>query len=229
MPRRVYLTLLGIVFLCQGVATAETPAEFVVIVNEENPVKTMSYTEVADAFLTKSARWPDKEELRPVNLGADSPLRAEFSRVILGKTVAAVETFVNRQLFSGRAKPPLVVESEVEVLDFVRENRGAIGYISTSVELSGVRSLSLMVPPRKISTVPPRVPPAARIAGAQGTVILDVVVDVNGEVTQVDEVKGLGHGLTRAAVAAVRKWKFEPARIAGQATEATVRVSVRFN
>jgi len=226
--RRAVLIFVAAVLFLNSPLSAGTDT-FVVIVNEDNPVKTMSYTEVSDAFLTRSSQWPDHQGMLPVNLPADSPVRVEFSRVVLGKTVAAVETFVNRRLFSGQAKPPLVVKTEAEVLDFVRKNRGAIGYVSPSSTLSGVHAISLMIPPKRISFVAPRVPPTARHSSVQGTVILDVLVDVDGNVTQVDEVKGLGHGLTRAAVAAVKKWKFEPARIAGQPTEARVRVSVRFN
>jgi len=226
MKRAVFV----VVALLFGQTVSAGAAEaFVVIVNEANPVKTMSYTELADAFLTRSTEWPDHQGLFPVNLPVDSPVREEFSRTVLGKTVSAVETFVNRRLFSGQAKPPLLVKTEAEVLDFVRKTRGAIGYVSPSATLSGVRAISLMVPPKRISFVAPRIPPSARHSSVQGTVVLDVLVDVSGKVTQVDEVKGLGHGLTRAAIAAVKKWKFEPARIAGQPTEARVRVSVRFN
>jgi len=229
MARKVILSLVGFLFLGFGAAIAQEQSDFVVIVNPENPVKTMSYTEVADAFLTKNTSWPDHEEFLPVNLESTSSLRADFSKTILEKSVAAVDAFVNRQLFSGRAKPPLVVKTEAEVIDFVRKNKGAIGYVSSSAQLDGVRALSLMVPPRKIRTVSPRLPPGARVSGVHGTVILDVVVDTQGDVTGVEEVKGLSHGLTQAAIAAVRKWKFEPARIAGQPTEATVRIAVRFN
>jgi TonB family protein len=62
----------------------------------------------------------------------------------------------------------------------------------------------------------PEYPEEARSAGREGVVILKVVVSERGEVTRVDVLKG-EQPFVRAAVDAVREWRYEPARIDGEA------------
>jgi TonB family protein len=51
----------------------------------------------------------------------------------------------------------------------------------------------------------------ARKAKYQGTVVLWIVVDVQGNVTDARVVRPLGLGLDEKAVETVRTWKFKPA------------------
>jgi protein TonB len=62
------------------------------------------------------------------------------------------------------------------------------------------------------SKVEPPYPDAARRAGISGTVVLAATIDADGRVTAVDVVRGLPLGLTEAAVGAVRRWQYRPAR-----------------
>jgi TonB family protein len=63
-----------------------------------------------------------------------------------------------------------------------------------------------------MSKVDPEYPEAARRAGVEGTVILDATISETGEVTRVAVERGLPLGVSEAAVAAVRHWKYKPAR-----------------
>jgi TonB family protein len=67
-------------------------------------------------------------------------------------------------------------------------------------------------PAALLSRVDPNYPDAARRAGAQGTVVLEVVIGADGRVVRVDVLKGLPFGLAEAAVDAVRRWQYRPAR-----------------
>ncbi len=70
---------------------------------------------------------------------------------------------------------------------------------------------------------------AAREAGVEGLVVLDLVVDEEGQATQISVVKGLGHGLNEAAVAAIRKCRFEPGEKGGKPVAVRLRAfKVRF-
>jgi len=64
----------------------------------------------------------------------------------------------------------------------------------------------------------------ARKAKYQGTVVLLIIVDAQGNVTDARVVKPLGMGLDEKALEAVRTWKFKPALRNG--TPVPVRVSV---
>jgi protein TonB len=85
-----------------------------------------------------------------------------------------------------------------------------------------------VTPPRAISRVPPKYTEEARQARIQGIVILEAVIDPRGEVKSVRVLKGLPLGLDGAAVEAVKRWKFEPARLQGQPVAVYFILTVNF-
>jgi TonB family protein len=68
----------------------------------------------------------------------------------------------------------------------------------------------------------------ARKAKYQGTVVLWIVVDVQGNVTDARVVKPLGMGLDEKALETVRTWKFKPGMRGGVAVPVRVAVEVSF-
>jgi protein TonB len=59
----------------------------------------------------------------------------------------------------------------------------------------------------------PRYPRTARLRGAEGTTLLRVYVEGTGRVDEVEVARSAGHAdLDRAALEAVRRWRFEPLR-----------------
>jgi protein TonB len=63
----------------------------------------------------------------------------------------------------------------------------------------------------------------AKEAAIEGTVVLDIVVGVDGRVREVRVVSGLGHGLTEAAIAAAKACRFSP----GEKGDVAVPVRIR--
>jgi len=68
----------------------------------------------------------------------------------------------------------------------------------------------------------------ARAAKLKGTVILSVVIGVEGAVTDVKALQGLDRGLTEKAIEAVKTWKFQPAMKDGKPVPCKVMVEVTF-
>jgi len=68
-----------------------------------------------------------------------------------------------------------------------------------------------LAPAVLVSKVDPEYPPQAVRAQAEGSVILDVGIDETGRVTDVQVIRGLAYGLSEAAAAAVREWRYRPA------------------
>ncbi len=76
---------------------------------------------------------------------------------------------------------------------------------------------------------PPRYPSQARRRRHQGTVHIEVLVNTAGRVSDLKVQTSSGYGsLDKAALAAVRKWHFEPGTRGSQKIEMWVRVPVRF-
>jgi protein TonB len=69
----------------------------------------------------------------------------------------------------------------------------------------------------------------AKQAAVEGTVVLDLIVDDTGRARDVHVVSGLGHGLTEAAIAALKACHFSPGEKDGKPVPVRVRgFKIRF-
>jgi protein TonB len=83
-------------------------------------------------------------------------------------------------------------------------------------------------PPTRQASPMPSYPQAAWVAGVRGDVKLQLVVDDKGRVSDIQVLAGLPHGLTEAAVEAVKGWRFKPAQKDGKTVAVYHQVSLRF-
>lgn len=83
-------------------------------------------------------------------------------------------------------------------------------------------------PPRVIHRVEPHYPEPAHRLGVDGTVILEMVIDERGVPEGLTVLRGGPFGLTEAAVAAARQWRFEPCTSGGKPVKARFTLTVRF-
>ena len=86
-----------------------------------------------------------------------------------------------------------------------------------------------IVPPVKLSGETPVYTEEARQGRVQGVVILEAVIDVEGNVAEVEVLKGLPLGLSETAVAAAQEWKFRPALRNGEPVPVYYNLTVRFS
>jgi TonB family protein len=82
--------------------------------------------------------------------------------------------------------------------------------------------------PVLLHKVEPEYSQAARNAGVQGTVILELVVNRAGEPTRITMISPLGFGLDENAIEAVNRWRFRPGTKGGQPVSVWATVEVNF-
>ena len=81
-----------------------------------------------------------------------------------------------------------------------------------------------------LNNPPPTYPPLSRRLAEQGRVLVRVLVDSDGTPAKVELRESSGyHRLDQAAVAAIRRWRFVPARRGDQPVDAWVLVPIAFN
>ncbi|MCS7083191.1 MAG: energy transducer TonB [Bacteroidetes bacterium] len=73
-----------------------------------------------------------------------------------------------------------------------------------------------------------RYPEIARKAGVEGTVMVQFVVDENGNVTNAQVIKGIGAGCDEEALRAVQESKFKPGKQRGRPVRVQMTLPVRF-
>ena len=101
---------------------------------------------------------------------------------------------------------------------------------AATVQRAPVRIGGNIRPPRKTVDVRPIYPQAMRDAGMEGFVPLGALIDVEGRVSSVRLIGAHAHPeLVKAAMDAVREWRFSPTLLNGEAVEVFMTVSVRFS
>lgn len=143
----VSLTLILSLALTAFVASvsAEQPeaAGYRVIIHPDNPVTSVERAFLADAFLKKVTRWPDRRAMYPADLHPSSATRSSFSRTVLKRSVAAIKAYWQQRIFSGRGVPPPELGSEAQVVDYVLRHNGAIGYVSGTTDIKGAKAVTV--------------------------------------------------------------------------------------
>lgn len=210
-----------------GQPAGEEDPGFRVVAHPATTVDALLRVTLSEIFLGKRP-WPDGTTAEVVDQHGRSAAREAFSREVHGRTVAGVRSYWQRQIFSGQTSAPPELESDAEVLAHVRQTPAAIGYVSSAADLSGVLVLDIIDPPKLDHHEPPRYPSVARRMRAEGVAILSVTIDAEGRVNVVEPVNQLRGGLTDAAIQAVRKWRYQPARRNEQPIPITIEVKVRF-
>jgi protein TonB len=82
--------------------------------------------------------------------------------------------------------------------------------------------------PTRVSYAAPMYPPIAQSARIEGTVVLEATINAQGLVESVTVLRSIPL-LDRAAVEAVRQWRYTPTRLNGQAIPVIMTVTVTFS
>lgn len=126
-----------------GIAGISLAQDFKIIVNSANGAAAITKKDATDIFLKKKSKWPTGEKAVAVDLGSSSAVRESFSSTVLGKSTSQVRAFWQQSVFAGGETPPQEVKTDAEVVEFVKSNPGAIGYVSSGASTAGVKTLAV--------------------------------------------------------------------------------------
>jgi len=121
-------------------------ADISIIVNKENTLVSISKSELKVVFFLKSGKsvLRDSKFVKyngrfanglvplPVDIETDNPIYEKFYIAIATANIEKMNRYWSRRIFSGRGVPPLRLKNEQEIIEFVKKNKNAIGYINQS-------------------------------------------------------------------------------------------------
>jgi ABC-type phosphate transport system substrate-binding protein len=117
------------IVLLMLVALSVSAGELVVIVNPENQTMELTHRQLTNLYMGRTQYYPNGTFALPVDQAPDSEARQVFYEKLVGKSVAQINAYWAKLLFTGGASPPRSVRDPETVLQIVRENRNAIGYV----------------------------------------------------------------------------------------------------
>jgi ABC-type phosphate transport system substrate-binding protein len=123
---RNYITILVTVIL---LAAAPARADLVVVTNLDNGIERLSRNDVINIFMGRLQELPSGAMAFPIDVATR---KETFYRQLVNKTLAEINSYWARLVFSGRASPPRQLDSSDEVMQTIRANHGALGYLDDS-------------------------------------------------------------------------------------------------
>ena len=91
-----------------------------------------------------------------------------------------------------------------------------------------MRGRGMITPPTKVTNVPPRYPAVAMSAHIEGRVLLEAIIDKDGNVVDLTVVRSIPE-LDSAAVEAVSQWTFTPTLVNGVPVAVVMTVNINFS
>lgn len=120
------------------------------------------------------------------------------------------------------------VPDVLEIPEFDMVALDAIPEAPPPPETGPIRITGDVKKPEPLYTPRPRYTEIARRSRIQGVVLLEAIIDTQGNVTDLRVLKGLSMGLTEEAEAAVKKWKYRPATLNGKPVAVILTLSVTY-
>ena len=199
----------------------------------------------------KSVKPPDSVQVRAVRTPRSAPTAIEIPREgaqfytptddLLdagdGPTAGGISIpkgFGNIQVEQGRAEipteaPGVKIERETSIApeDSGLEIGADAGLGDRNIEAEV--SVEVDQKPRVLRKVDPKYPEAARRANREAVVMVEFTVDVDGKPTDIKVADPKGFGFDEAAIEAIERWRFTPAKKDGVSVPMRVRQPIRFN
>ncbi|WP_373030886.1 hypothetical protein [Sulfurovum sp.] len=129
--------MLRLVWIFIAASICLSAEKFVVITHPNNPIDTLTKSQLRMIYLKKSRFWGDTK-LVALNLPPTSNLRLTFENEVLKMSYNELDNYWVREHYKGH-RPPYRVESVESMLLFVKKVEGAIGYIPVSKIDTGVK------------------------------------------------------------------------------------------
>ena len=139
---------LNIVFIFVAVVGMALPSPYaaameeaiVIIANKNVSDSSLSIKEVKRIFLAKKRLWRDGSKIEFVTLKGCAA-HDVFLKSYLEKTPSQYDSYFKNLVFTGKGKALRTFSTEAEVVKYVSDTDGAIGYVSASASVSGVKEI----------------------------------------------------------------------------------------
>jgi hypothetical protein len=136
------MTSLLLTLLALGWA-AEARADYYIVVGERNPVTALSQQEAVALFMGRTRFFADGRPAVPCDLAGDAR-RAGFYRALSGMSLAQVNSYWARLMFSGRSLPPQQLPDEEALVGRLAADPSAVGWLPEAPRRKGLRAILVL-------------------------------------------------------------------------------------
>ncbi|MFO7559209.1 MAG: substrate-binding domain-containing protein [Desulfobacterales bacterium] len=139
MKKLLYLLLIVVIFF--GFSGTGAFADVAVIANKNIPENSLSNSEIKKISLGKIVKWPDNTPVHFVTLEGD--IHREFLKTYIKRSTSQYKNHWRKMIFTGKGCEPKCFKTEAELIQYVSQTDGAIGYIGQRTGTENVKVLEV--------------------------------------------------------------------------------------
>lgn len=124
----ITLLIIGTVWPVQHKAQALKSPDFMVVGNDIG-IKSASVKHIRSIFRGKYSSWNNKQSVIIVLPSKKNTSIKDVSSFIYETSITGMQKFWLSQVFQGRSNPPVFLDTDAEIIQYVAKNPGAIGII----------------------------------------------------------------------------------------------------
>lgn len=120
------------VSLCLLLLPQFAMADIVLVANPKAGIGWLTRDDVVNIYLGRYRRLESGLAAEPIDLSGEPEIKAMFYRKLVDKSLAEINAYWSRLVFSGQTQPPQLVVTADEALRRVAARPGALAYVERS-------------------------------------------------------------------------------------------------
>jgi len=129
------LCALGFVFVVPAFA------KVLIIANNSVAQESLNKEDIQNIFLGKMAKWPDNSSINFAT--SETDVHEEFLKTYINRSSDQFRNYWRKMVFTGKGQKPKAFKTDEELIQFVSETSGAIGYVSTDATIKNVKTITV--------------------------------------------------------------------------------------
>ena len=121
-----------------------TDAAEIFIIGHNVPADSLSKAQIKNIFLGKIRRWDNGQKIIFAVL-AEGEVHRHFIRNYTGKTQRQFKMFWKKLTFIGKGRMPQIFKTEVQMIEFINNTKGALGYVSSNIFINNSKVKNIKI------------------------------------------------------------------------------------
>ncbi len=139
----IFIWATGLVLLFGTVVCTDAArAEVVIIANTSVEVNGITKEKLKKIYTGQQVRWSNGQPIKPVLL-VEGEVHKDFVQRYIDKTPNQFQNYWRKMIFTGQGIKPKTFASEQDLVNYVAETAGAIGYVSASNRAAKTKTLDV--------------------------------------------------------------------------------------
>lgn len=113
---------------CWALGALVAEAQEIVLIGNASVANSVKAEEIKQIFLGKKTRWADDSNIHFALL-SEKGIYADFVKHYIGKSYSQYRNYWKKQVFSGKGRMPKSFKQLGDMLDYISETEGAIGFM----------------------------------------------------------------------------------------------------